>query len=57
MKIVYTYTHNGAFIHIPIEVRSNYPQIIYAVASQCLFPSRVAVPVAQSKRVPIQKTK
>ena len=57
MKIVYTSAFTDAFIQIPIEARSNYPQIIYSVTNQYLFPCRDVVHVAQSKRVPIQKTK
>ena len=57
MKIVYTSTFTDAFIQIPIEAGNKYPQIIYTVASQCLFPCGTWITRVQSRRVPIQKTK
>ena len=57
MKIVYTTAFADAFIQIPIEAGNKYPQIIYTVVGKCLFPYMDVVRIAQSSRVPIQKTK
>lgn len=57
MRIVNTYTFTDSLIQIPIEAGNNYHQIVYTVAGQCLFPRSGVVHIAQSTRVPIQKTK
>lgn len=57
MKIVHTSNFTDSFIQIPIEAKNKYPQIVYAGAGQYLIPCKDGVLVAQSKRVPIPKTK
>ena len=57
MIVVNTYTHNGAFIYIPIEVSIEYTSMIYNDISKSLYTSYGSSHIIKQRFSRITKSK